>query len=123
MAGLKEWIAGRNPVYEVLRAGRRKCYRILLASGVEEKGRLAEILSLAKSLRLPVERVQRQRIDCIDESNQGIAVEAGDYPFVEVDDILELAKSKQEPLFCLVLDMIQNTQNFGTLLRLSLIHI
>jgi 23S rRNA (guanosine2251-2'-O)-methyltransferase len=117
MASLKEWIAGRNPVYEVLRASRRKCYRILLASGVEEKGRLAEILSLAKNLHLPVERVQRQRIDSIEESNQGIAMEVGDYPFAELDDIIELAQAKQEPLFCLALDMIQNPQNFGTLLR------
>ncbi len=117
MAGLKEWIAGRNPVYEVLRAKRRKCYRILLAGGVEEKGRLAEVLSLARQERLPVERVPRQRIDSIDESNQGIAIEVGDYPFVELDDILELAASRQEPPFLLVLDMIQNPQNFGTLLR------
>jgi len=117
MAGLKEWIAGRNPVFEVLRAGRRKCHRLLLASGVEEKGRLAEILAMAKKLRLPIERVQRQRIDSIEESNQGVALEAGDYPFAELDDILELARARQEPLFVLALDMIQNPQNFGTLLR------
>lgn len=114
---MMEWIAGRNPVYEVLRAGRRKCRRILVASGVEEKGRLAEILAMAKKLRLPIERVQRQRIDSIEVSNQGIAVEVGDYPFVELDDIFALAKERQEPLFILALDMIQNPQNFGTLLR------
>lgn len=114
---MKEWIAGRNPVYEVLRAGRRKCYRILLASGVEEKGRLTEILGMAKKTRLPVEHVHRQRIDSIEESNQGIAIEVGDYPFADLVDIFELAKTKEEPLFCLALDMIQNPQNFGALLR------
>ncbi len=114
---MTEWIAGRNPVFEVLRAGRRKCRRILVASGVEEKGRLAEILTMAKKTRLPVERVQRQRIDNIETSNQGVAVEVGDYPFVELDDIFALAKERQEPLFILALDMIQNPQNFGVMLR------
>lgn len=117
MAGLKEWITGRNPVFEVLRADRRKCYRVLVAVGVEEKGRLAEILTIVKNRRLPIEKVQRQRIDSLDDANQGIAIEVGDYPYAELDDIFDLAKSREEPIFCLALDMIQNPQNLGTLLR------
>jgi len=38
---MKEWITGRNPVMEVMQAKRRQVFRLLLASGVEEKGRIA----------------------------------------------------------------------------------
>jgi len=37
---MKEWITGRNPVMEVLLAKRRQVFRLLLAAGVEEKGRV-----------------------------------------------------------------------------------
>jgi 23S rRNA (guanosine2251-2'-O)-methyltransferase len=40
---MKEWIVGRNPVYEVLRARRRHFFRLLIARGVEEKGRLPKL--------------------------------------------------------------------------------
>ena len=41
-----EVIYGRNPVYETLRAGKRKCFRLILAEGVQVKGRLKEIIGL-----------------------------------------------------------------------------
>ena len=45
---MKEWVFGRNPVYEVLRAQRRHVFRLLVAEGAQEKGRLVEILRLAQ---------------------------------------------------------------------------
>ena len=42
---MKEWLYGRNPVYEVLKAGTRQAFQLNLAQGVQEKGRLAEITS------------------------------------------------------------------------------
>ena len=32
---MKEWITGRNPVYEMLRAKRRQIFRLLIAEGVK----------------------------------------------------------------------------------------
>jgi len=45
---MKEWISGRNPAAEVLRAGRRQVFRARVAQGVQEKGRISEILRLLK---------------------------------------------------------------------------
>lgn len=114
---MKEWITGRNPVYEVLRTRRRDVFRLLVASGVEEKGRMAEILRLAAGRKVPVERAPRQRLDSLGENAQGVAVEVSGYPYSNLQDILDRARERQEPLFVLVLDMIQNPQNLGTLLR------
>ena len=114
---MKEWIVGRNPVYEVLQSGRRQVFRIQVARGVEEKGRLVEILNLAQKKRLPVERVERAQLNPYGENPQGVAVEVSGYPYMSLQDILDLAEQRQEPLFILILDVIQDPQNLGTLLR------
>lgn len=114
---MKEWITGRNPVYEVLRTHRRQFFRLLVAQGVQEKGRLAEILKLAAEHKLPVDWIPRPRLDPLSENHQGVALEASGYAYTTLDDILDRAVEKHEPLFVLILDLIQNPQNLGTLLR------
>jgi len=52
-----------------------------------------------------------------DGRHQGVAVEASRYPYVEVDAILSAARKQVEPPFLLVLDLISDPQNLGTLLR------
>ncbi len=48
---------------------------------------------------------------------QGVALEVGDYPYVDVDDILAHAKQTGEPPLLLILDHLQDPQNLGTLMR------
>ena len=114
---MKEFIYGRNPVFETLRARRRDVFRLQVAEGVQDKGRLTEILDLAAKRKIPVERVSRLRLDKLSESHQGVALEASAYPYTGLEDILENAASRREPLFVLILDTLQNPQNLGTLLR------
>ncbi|MEN6410779.1 MAG: 23S rRNA (guanosine(2251)-2'-O)-methyltransferase RlmB [Anaerolineaceae bacterium] len=114
---MKEWITGRNPVYETLASGRRQVFRLLLAEGAQEKGKLAQILELAEKQKVPVERVVRGRVDKLGENPQGVALEAGSYPYAALADILVRAETLNEPLFVLVLDALQNPQNLGTLFR------
>jgi 23S rRNA (guanosine2251-2'-O)-methyltransferase len=114
---MKEWIVGRNPVAEVLSAKRRDVFRLNLANGVEVKGRLAEILKMAAASKVPVTRVDRRQLDALDDSNQGVALEVSGYPYSDLVSIFDLAVERAEPLFVLVLDMIQNPQNLGTLIR------
>ncbi len=114
---MKEFIYGRNPVYETLRAKRRDVFRLQVAEGVQDKGRLTEILDLAVKRKIPVERVPRLRLDKLSESHQGVALEASTYPYVALEDILDNAKTRNELLFVLILDTLQNPQNLGTIIR------
>ena len=114
---MKEWILGRNPVYEVLRANRRHLFRLKVARNVKEKGRLGEILTLISKRGLDIERVDRQRLDSLGANHQGVALEASGYPYRSLSDILEHAQDKNEPPFILILDTLQDPQNLGTLLR------
>lgn len=114
---MKEWIIGRNPVYEVLRANRRHVFRLLLAKGIERSGHINEIIQLARGKKLQIEEVQRNQLDNLGNNHQGIALQASEYPMAAMDDILDKANQQSEPLFMLILDEIQDPQNLGTLLR------
>ncbi len=112
---MKELIYSRNAVYETLRAKRRQIFSIEIAEGVQEKGKLTEILKLAQAQKIRVNRVPRTKLDKVHQNNQGIVAEASGYPYADVLDILENAKEDQP--FILILDSLQDPQNFGTLIR------
>lgn len=114
---MKEFIYSRNAVYETLRSKRRQVFSIEIAEGAQEKGKIEQILKLAKEQKIKVTRTPRGRLDKIHENHQGVIAEVGGYPYVEVVDILDHASGKSEPPFVLILDSLQDPQNFGTLLR------
>jgi 23S rRNA (guanosine2251-2'-O)-methyltransferase len=114
---MKELLTSRNAVYESLRARRRQPIRLLIAENIQDKGRLGDILQMAKERNVPVERVPRQKLDALAPQHQGVVLEAGHYVYMDIADIIENARAKNEPLFVLLLDSLQDPQNFGTLLR------
>jgi 23S rRNA (guanosine2251-2'-O)-methyltransferase len=114
---MKELIYGRNAVYETLRARRRQVFGLQVAEGVQEKGRLTETIEMAKQRKIPVERVPRARLEKLKVNHQGLALEVSAYPYADLTDIFELAEKRQEPLFVLLLDTLNDPQNFGALLR------
>ncbi|MDD2920972.1 MAG: 23S rRNA (guanosine(2251)-2'-O)-methyltransferase RlmB [Anaerolineales bacterium] len=114
---MKEYIYSRNAVYETLRAKRRDIFAIEIADTAQEKGKLAEIIQLARELKIPTTKVPRAKLDKIHNNHQGVAAEAGGYPYSDVIEILEYAESKNEQPLILMLDSLQDPQNFGTLLR------
>lgn len=114
---MKEWITGRNPVYEVLRAKRRQAFRLLVAKGIKPEGQLPQVLQLAQARRLPIEEVPRSQLDALALHHQGVALEASSYPYAALEDLLVYSQRQPEPPFFLLLDLIQDPQNLGSLLR------
>ena len=112
---MRELIYSRNAVYEVLSAKRRQIFGIEIAEGVQEKGKLAEILKQAQAQKIKVTRVPRPKLDKVHQNNQGIVAEVSGYPYSDVVEVLENAKD--ELPFVLILDSLQDPQNFGTLIR------
>lgn len=114
---MSEWITGRNPAFEVLRARRRQVNRLWLAQGVKPQGHLEDIVNLARKYKVAIEVVKRNYLDGIDPHHQGLALEVGGYPYSDLEAIIQRAQNRQEPVFVLILDLIQDPQNLGTLLR------
>jgi len=114
---MKEWIWGRNPVYEVLRARRRKAYQLRMARGIQVDDRLSEILQLAKEGKIEVSQVARESLQGISSHHQGIALQVDEYPYTDLGTILKKARNLNEPPLVLVLDTLKDPQNLGTLIR------
>lgn len=118
---MSEYLYGRWPVLECLRAGRRDIHQILLAEGIEEKGIVETIITTAQQHGVGVRRVPRRVIDDLshDANHQGVALRVESYPYVEIDAILATAPERSEKPFLLVLDLLKDPQNVGALLRVA----
>jgi 23S rRNA (guanosine2251-2'-O)-methyltransferase len=114
---MKETIYGRNAVYEVLRANRRRVFKLMVADGAQARGHLTDAMQMAQQRSIAIQRVKRDVLDRMTDSHQGIVAEVDAYPYVTIDDILDGARQRNEPPLILILDVIQNPQNLGTLLR------
>jgi 23S rRNA (guanosine2251-2'-O)-methyltransferase len=114
---MKEWITGRNPVYEVLRAERRHLFQLLIAEGSQIKGRLDEVVQLSKERHVPIRNTSRRELDAFADNHQGVGLQTSGYPYSNLHDILDNADESAEPILLLVLDALQDPQNMGTLLR------
>ena len=114
---MREWIYGRNPVNEVLRAGRRQVFRLLVMEGAQSKGLLADIIDHCSKNNIPVESAARAELDRRQPGNQGLLLEVSAYPYVALTDIFDRSQQRAESPLILVLDSLQDPQNLGTLLR------
>jgi 23S rRNA (guanosine2251-2'-O)-methyltransferase len=84
---------------------------------VEEKGHLVDILRMASALKLPIEKVARGNLEALGSGHQGMGLEASSYPYSDLADVLALAARRGEAPFVLILDVLQDPQNLGSLLR------
>jgi 23S rRNA (guanosine2251-2'-O)-methyltransferase len=102
---------GRHPVLEALRAGRRKVHRVLIAHGARG---LDDLLGEARSRHARIEIVDRRQLDRMlpGGHHQGVVAEVDPFRYTRLQDLL----GGPRPLV-LVLDSLQDPQNFGTLLR------
>lgn len=104
---------GRNAVRESLRAARRQATTLYIAEGVRDDERIQEIIELAQQQEVLLERVPRMLLDDLAKggNHQGVALDSGDFPYVDLEDILEAEGT------VVVMDHLSDPQNFGTLMR------
>jgi len=110
-------IAGRNPVIEALRAG-TIIEKVVILAGVKGNA-IEKIKTMAKRNRVPFTEVGKQRFRELvsDTTTQGVVAIVGTKEYVEIEDILAIAKERNEPPFILLLDEIEDPQNLGALIR------
>lgn len=110
-------IAGRNPVSEAIR-GDRPIESILVARGAKN-GAIVGILAKAREKSIPIKEVDPKKLDflCGSAVHQGIAALAAVKEYSMVKDILDLAKSRNEAPFIIVLDEIEDPHNLGAIIR------
>lgn len=110
-------LEGRNPVIEAIKAG-RSIDKILIAKG-EREGSILYLAALAAEKKIVLQEVDRAKLDRISVTgyHQGVVAYVSVKEYVEVDDILEIAATKGEDPFILILDGITDAHNMGAILR------
>lgn len=112
-------VEGRQAVRELLLAGRRRVYEVLLSAEADRSDVIADIVELAAELRVPVTEVSRGRLDAISRTDapQGVVARATELPSVPLEDLLGSADGR--PPFLLAVDGVTDPGNLGALLRIA----
>lgn len=110
-------IEGRNAVIEALRSG-QSVDKLYVQEGLGD-GAIQTVLREAKKRDVFVHFVSKDRLDHMSESgrHQGVLANLAAYTYVEVEDILEKARQKEEDPFIFVLDGIEDPHNLGAIIR------
>jgi 23S rRNA (guanosine2251-2'-O)-methyltransferase len=112
----EEIVAGRHPVEEAFIA-RREAHRLLVVP--QRRQALEKLVLHATNLRIPIVEVEGGTLTSLAgfDGHQGIALVTDRRRFHGLDAILARAIERGEPPFVLVLDSLEDPQNFGSLLR------
>ncbi len=109
-------IYGRNAVTELLKSG-HSVNKIFFAEGALD-GSAQKIFALAKTAGVVVEFLRREKLDKLcGGKHQGVAALAASADYSTVEEILSTAESRNEAPFVILLDELEDPQNFGAILR------
>lgn len=112
-----EYIIGRNSVLEALKSGR--IIDSIMISSKDSGGSLRVILSLAAKKNITIKEVSRLALDSISSGlvHQGVIAAVGAKEYSSIDDILNLAKNRNEHPFIIVAEGIEDPHNLGAIIR------
>ncbi|MCI8470732.1 MAG: 23S rRNA (guanosine(2251)-2'-O)-methyltransferase RlmB [Clostridia bacterium] len=110
-------VEGRNAVIELLESG-KDINKIFITRG-ERHGSIHKIISMAKENKvIIVEKEKKQMEEMAQTENyQGVIAIVPPYEYVEVEDILQEAKTRGEDPLVLILDGIEDPHNLGSIIR------
>ena len=110
-------VEGRNAVLELLNSD-RDINKIFVQAG-EKHGSINKIIAIAKENRVVVTEVEKSKLDFMSKTNnhQGVIAVVPPFNYCEVEDILDLAKQRNEDAFVLILDGIEDPHNLGSIIR------
>ena len=110
-------IEGRNAVLEALRSG-KPMDKLYVLDGCQD-GPIRTIVREAKKHDVILQFVTKERLNQLLETgkHQGVIAHAAAYEYAQVEDMLELAKSRGEDPFIFLLDNIEDPHNLGAIIR------
>ena len=110
-------IEGRNAVLEALRSG-KPMDKLYVLDGCQD-GPIRTNVREAKKHDVILQFVTKERLNQLSETgkHQGVIAHAAAYEYAQVEDMLELAKSRGEDPFIFLLDNIEDPHNLGAIIR------
>lgn len=110
-------VEGRNSVLELLESG-KDINKIFVARG-EKQGSINKIIGKAKDSKVVLVETDKRKLDEMSQTgnHQGVIAIVPPFEYCDVDDILNVAKEKNEDPFVIILDGIEDPHNLGAIIR------
>jgi 23S rRNA (guanosine2251-2'-O)-methyltransferase len=119
---MADQLEGRNPVIECLARRRRKVRRIWLDSRAKADPKVRRLLELAEDRGVPVERVERRKLDEWAEGrvHNGVIARADPLPSLTTLQLLDAVFAAGRAPLVVLADQVQYEHNLGAILRSAL---
>ncbi len=108
----RDYIYGVNPVFETVRAGKRRVYEAFINQATAKQPRLRKLAVYLKKMDVPIQWADKRRVNDLSGSrdHQGVVLKAGTYPYMSSDDAWDKPR-------LLLLDNVEDPHNVGAILR------
>lgn len=113
----EQYVAGKHPVLEALKAG-RALNKIWLSSQAQ-KSLVQPILEEAKSRGVVVQYADKRKLDSLAPGiqHQGVVAQAAAVSYAEPEELLARAAERGEAPLIVLLDEVEDPHNLGSILR------
>lgn len=117
-------LEGKNSILEALKAG-RTIHKLWVLKLGATPGRIdpaiAKIVQASKQTGALVIELDKRALDQMSQthSHQGVIAQVAMHDYMEIDDIIEIAKEKNEHPFLILLDELKDSYNLGSILRIA----
>ena len=114
---MSDYIFGRNAVLEALESD-RKVEKIYILKG-DLKGSINKIIGKAKAKGILISEIDKNKLENMADGvvHQGVCALISSFEYSTVEEILQGAKDKNEDLFLVILDEIEDPHKFGAIIR------
>ena len=116
-SGECSYIVGRNAVLEAIRSGRELDF-VMVQKG-ELKGSINQILSLCRKNNIVVKEAEAAKLLSLSQNgvHQGVIAQPAAVTYSSVEDILQIARDRNEAPFIIIADQIEDPHNLGAIIR------
>ena len=110
-------VEGRNSVLELLES-EKDINKIFISKG-DRQGSINKIIGKARDNKVVIVEVDKKKLDEMSQTgnHQGVIAIVPPFEYCDVDDILNVAKEKNEDPFIIILDGIEDPHNLGAIIR------